>query len=786
MKRWLILLIGCAMCLPVWAVEEEGPTVREIEIRFVGPETVNRAVVRANIQTSVGKPRSHDTIEQDVRALIATGFFLDVRVLEESITDGVRVIYQVTGKASLKEVTVEGGKLIRNERLKREITLKVGDVLDERKAHESALKMVEVYQKAGFPDAKVEPISSIDKDTGKAILKFKVTEADRVYIKAIQFTGNKSVKTPVLLKLIKTKRRWWGSWMAGSGVLKDEQFTEDLEKIRDHYRSKGYIDVEIKGTRVERLGKQWLIVHIDIFEGQQYKIGTVKIEGNKLFTLAQLQKLLKMTSGKVFTPDGLNKDTKALEDYYGGRGYLDTRINTKRDANVETGQLDILYTLQEGELTYIEKINIRGNTKTKDKVIRRELAVAPGDLYNTVKVDASKERLKNLGYFSKIDATPEPTAIPNRRDIALQLEEQRTGNVTFGAGFSSIDSLMGFAEVSQGNFDLFNWPSFTGAGQKARLRVQIGLKRQDYILSLAEPWFLDQRLLLGWDLFHTQSSYLSTEFTEERTGTSLRLEKALTDFLRAQVQYTIQGISYGVDSSASQELQSQAGSSLRSSMLVSLVHDMRDSVFLTTRGMRSEVSAEVAGGPLGGSVSDYKLNAKSTVFFPFFDKQVLQILGAYGTVGAFGNTKGTTVTETNGDLSATPPVLPSTVQVDAVPLYDRYFLGGANTLRGFTYGQVGPKDVYGQPVGGNTTVNAMAEYSVPVVERVRVAIFFDIGEVEKNSYSFSASDLKSDAGLGVRLNLPVGPLRLDYGYPIQSDSLTGRSGKIQFSSGFQF
>ena len=776
MKQWLKLLICCIAWLPVLAVEETGPTVREVEIKFVGPETVNRAIVHANIQTSVGKPMSHDTIEQDVRALIGTGFFLDVRVLEEPVKDGVRVVYQLTGKASLKEITVEGGKLIRNDRLKREVSLKVGDVLDERKAHESAAKMMEVYQKAGFPDAKVEPVSSIDKDTGKAILKFKVTEANRVFIKAIQFTGNKSVKTPALLKLIKTKRRWWGSWMAGSGVLKDEQFADDLEKIRDHYRSKGYIDVEIKGSRVERVGKQWLIVHIEIFEGQQYKIGTIKIEGNKLFTLAQLQKLLKMDSGKVFTPDGLSKDTKALEDYYGGRGYIDTRVNTKRDANVETGQLDLTYTLHEGELTYIEKIVIRGNTKTKDKVIRRELAVAPGDIYNTVKVDASKERLKNLGYFSKIDATPEPTSIPNRRDVAVQLEEQRTGNVTFGAGFSSVDNLMGFVEVSQGNFDLFNWPTFTGAGQKARVRMQLGLKRQDYIISLAEPWFLDQRLLLGWDLFHTQSSYLSSEFSEERTGTSLRLEKALNDFLRAQAQYTIQGISYGVDSSASKELQSQAGSSLRSSILLSLVHDMRDSVFLTTKGMRSEISTELAGGPLGGNVSNYKLNAKSTVFFPFFDKQVLQLLGAVGTVSSFNNTPRQTVTEADG----------STVRVDDVPLFDRYFLGGANTLRGFTYGQVGPKDINGQPVGGNTTANAMAEYSVPVVERVRVAAFFDIGEVERNSYSFSVSDIKSDAGLGVRLNLPVGPLRLDYGYPIQSDSLTGRSGKIQFSSGFQF
>ena len=781
MSRWLTLLLCCVVGWAVWAAEEEGPAVREIEIRFVGPETVNRAVVRANIQTSVGKPRSHDMIEQDVRTLIGTGFFLDVRVLEEPVKDGVRVVYQVTGKASLKEITVDGGKLIRNDRLKREITMKVGDVFDERKAHESAAKMVEVYQKSGFPDAKVEPVSSIDKDTGKAILKFQVTEADRVFIRAIQITGNKAVKAPVLLKLIKTKRRWWGSFLAGSGVLKDEQFTEDLEKLREYYRSQGYIDVEIKPTRIERVAKHWLIVHLDIFEGQQYKVGTVKIDGNKLFTVTELQKHLKMNSGKVFTPDGLSKDIKALEDYYGGRGYLDTHVNSKRDANVETGMLDLTYSLQEGELTYIEKIIIRGNTKTKDKVVRRELAVAPGDIYNTVRVDASKERLKNLGFFSKIDATPEPTPIPNRRDLAIQLEEQRTGNVTFGAGFSSIDNLIGFVEVTQGNFDLFNWPNFTGAGQKARVRAQIGFKRQDYIISFVEPWFLDQRLLLGIDLFHTRSSYLSTEFSESRTGSSLRFEKSLNEFLRAQVQYTIQDIDLAVSDKASEELQSQRGGRLRSSTMFSLVQDSRDSVFLTTRGVRSEASVELAGGPLGGDVSDYKLNAKSSVFFPFFNKHVLEFLGAVSVVDAFGGTKGS-----GPIVDEDPTPFLHLVKVDDVPLYDRYFLGGANTLRGFRYGEVGPKDIHNQPVGGNTAVNATAEYSLPVVERVRLAFFVDIGEVEKESYSFNAGDLKSDAGMGVRLNLPVGPLRLDYGYPIQSDRQTGKSGKIQFSAGYQF
>ena len=765
-----------------WAQDSEV-IVREIEVRFVGPETVNRAVVMANIQTAVGKPRTRDVIEQDVRNLINTGYFFDVRVLEEPVTDGVKIVFQVQGKATIKEVLFEGQKRFKEDRLRRESTQKAGDILDERKAHADALKMEELYQKAAYPDVKVTYDVGIDKDTGKAVLKFKISEGQRVYIRTVKFSGNKAYPEKRLLKLIKTRRHWWGSWLASTGVLKEDDFREDLDKLRDFYHSNGYIDMEIRNTRVERIGPKWMVIHIDLFEGTQYKVGNVRIEGNTLFPVSAIEKHLKMTGGKTFTPGGMAADQKAIEDFYGTRGYLDTTARPTRVPNVETGRIDLTYTIHEGELTYIEKINIRGNTKTKDKVIRRELAVHPGEIYDTVRVERSVERIKNLGYFSKVDATPEPTDVPNRKDLALDLEEQRTGSVTFGAGFSSIDSLIGFVEVTQGNFDLFNWPSFTGGGQKLRLRTQLGFKRQDYELSFTEPWFLDQKLALGFDLFHHESSFLSSVFTEQRTGGDLRLEKALSEFIRGSVQYSIQSINLNVDRKASQELQSQEGGRIRSAIQGSLVYDTRDSVFLTTKGNRSELDAEMAG--LGGDVELYKLNAKSSVYFPFFNNHVLQLLGAAGVVEAFGATKGDgkLVTETvvnNGQTNTVRRL------VDDVPIFDRYFLGGANTLRGFSFRKVGPKDGDGEPIGGNMFYNATAEYTFPIIERVRGAFFFDIGEVERNAYTFSIADLKSDAGIGVRLNLPIGPLRLDYGYPIMTDRETGKNGKIQFSVGYQF
>ncbi len=781
----LVVLTTILVQQQLWGQEEEAgePVVRAIEVRFVGPETVNKAIVLANVQTAVGKPRSRDVIEQDVRNLIGTGYFYDVRVLEEEVADGVKIVYQVQGKATIKEIVFEGEKAYKEARLKRELTQKVGDILDERKAHTDAQKIEALYQKTGYPDAKCEPVVNVDKDTGKAVLRFVITEGSRVFVQKIEFAGNQAFATGRLLKIIKTKRRWWGSWLAGSGVLKDDQFRDDLEKIKDTYRSAGYIDMEIRGTHIVRSGPHWMVIHIDLFEGHLYKVGDVTIEGNTLFPLPDIQKQLKMKSGQTFTPDGLSKDIKAVEDYYGSRGYLDTSVRSTRNPNVATGRIDLAYSIHEGQLTYIEKVEIRGNTKTKDKVIRRELAVAPGDIYDTVRVERSAERLRNLDYFSKVDTVPEPTQVPNHKDLVIDVEEKQTGTVTFGAGFSSVDSLIGFVELTQGNFDLFNWPTFTGGGEKLRIRAQVGFKRQDYVLSFVEPWFLDQKLLFGFDAFHHSSSYLSSQFVENRTGVDFRLEKALNDFLRGGVEYGIQDISEHVDQSAgtSFELKSQGGDKLRSSVLLTLTSDTRNSVFLTTHGNRTELSGELVGGPAGGDVSIYKLNAKTTSFFPFFDGHVLELLGAAGVAQAYGQTYGSGPVV---DEDQSPFV--RRVKVDDIPIFDRYFLGGADTLRGFNFRQVGPKDVNGQPVGGNTFVNATAEYTVPIVERIRGAMFFDIGEVEKNSYDLSLTGLKSDAGVGVRLNLPIGPLRLDYGYPIQTDRQSGKTGKIQFSVGYQF
>jgi len=685
----------------------------------------------------------------------------------------------VRGKATLKELLFEGQKRIKEPRLRKELSQKVGDVYDERKANDDARKMVELYQKGGSPDAQVLPEASVDSDTGKAILRFKITEGPRVFIRRIRFTDLQAMKPAQLHKILKTRRRWWGSWFAGTGVLKDEQFREDLESLREHYRAQGYLDMEIRGTRTERVAEHWMVVHLDLFEGARYQVGEVGLAGNTLYSESDLRPRLRMTTGNVFTPGGLTADLRALEDYYGSRGYLDTVVRPVQRPNIDTHRIDLIYQVREGALTYIEHVQIRGNTKTKDKVLRRELAVVPGEIYDTVRVERSAERLRNLGFFSKVDTTPHATEVPNRKDLVITVEEQRTGSMTFGAGFSSVDNLLGFVELTQGNFDLFNWPNFTGGGQKIRLRLQLGFQRQDVVLSFVEPWFLDRKLALGIDAFHRESSYLSEDFDEGRSGGAIRLEKALTEFIRGQIQYSIQSIRLDVDSSASAELQAEDGGRLRSAVELSLTYDTRDNVFLTTRGNRTAVSFEVAGGPFGGDVGIYKLEGKTSQFFPLPAKQVFMLQASAGVVDAFGAGRG------DGPYVVEPSDL-SVVKVNDVPIFDRQFLGGPYSLRGFDYREISPRDVNNEPVGGNTFVAGTAEYTFPIVERIRGALFFDIGNVWRDSYEFGLSDLVADVGVGVRLNLPVGPLRLDYGYPVITNDEVGQNGRFQFSVGYQF
>jgi outer membrane protein insertion porin family len=792
---WLWVLL--ALAAPELAAQPAA-TVRKIEIRHIGPPAVSDSLIRANIRVKEGDPYNPNSVNDDVRNLYATGYFANIRVVEETSAEGLTLAYVVQGKPTLTQLLFAGNKRYSTAKLRKKVASKVGEPLDERKLFNDAQEILKFYQKTGYQKTQVKPVPVIDEKLGRGTVTFEITEAPKVKIQDVQFIGAEAFKQSKLRKTLKTRRHWMFSWLTGSGVLKDEQFEEDKEKLADFYRQAGYIDFELKEVKLDQVSPRRIIIRLYVYEGVKYRVGSVDLQGNKLFptdeilTRAYSREGMKITrglsmgAGQTFTPKGLARDHEALEDFYGARGHIDAVVTPERIANTEKGTMDLIYHVQEGEKSYIEKVEIKGNTKTKDKVIRRELAVAPGEVFDLVRVKLSTNRLYGLNYFEKIDAQPEPTDVPNRKHLVLGVEEKNTGWFRFGAGFSSVDALVGFLEVGQGNFDLFKPPYFlgTGGGQKIRLAIQYGTLRQDYQLSFIEPWFLNRKLALGVDLFHRELSYYSDLYDMTVSGGRLSLSRTLwNDFWIGGVSYTIEniglthmpaphtitdtnGVSQTIDPVPA-ELRREQGYRLVSKVGLSLAYDTRNSVELPSRGQRTIFSAELAGGPFGGDSDFYKLELSSARFIRgFFPGHVLELSARGGVVDAYSDTRW-------------------------VPLYDRFFLGGMWDLRGYKYHHVGPYDATGvEPVGGNTYWFGSAEYSLPIIERLRLAVFYDIGNVYKEAYSFATQGpgyrlWSDDWGVGIRLNIPgLGPLRLDYALPISHDKFTGAGGRFQFGVGF--
>ncbi len=750
--------------------------VESIEVRHVGPAAASDELIRANIRVKVGDTYTRTGVDDDVRTLYATGLFRNIRVLEERTADGIKLAYEVQGKPVLTDISFEGNKKYKNKKLLKKVTSKIGEPLDDRKLFTDSQEIQKLYEKAGHQKTTAKARTQIDEQAGRGKVVFEIHETPKIKIERVDFAGADAFTQKKLRKVIKTRRRWMFSWLTGSGVLKEDQFEEDKEKLAEFYRNEGYIDFEIKDVQFEYPDPEHMIIRFLISEGQQYKVGSVQFKGNEEFPTEQIMKGdksskgVEMGIGSTFSPKSLDADIQNIRDFYGSRGYIDAGVKAVTIPNTERGTVDMVYEI-EGEdqgISRIEKIEIKGNTKTKDKVIRRELAVAPGEVFDMVRVRRSKSRLEQMRYFDKVETEIEPTGVPNAKNLIIDVEEGPTGNFEFGAGFSSVDNLVGLIGYREGNFDLFNPPFFRGGGQKFRITAQIGTRRRDFQISFTEPWFLNRRLSFGTDLYWREFSYYSDLYDLSQIGGRLSLTKALgSEFLIGGISYTMEEIGIDdVDDDAPLVIKEEPSSQWISKFGTSLAWDTSNSVELPNRGQRTELLSELAG-PFGGEADFYKLELRSFWYFPgFWEKHVLEVGGQIGTVEEWGRS-------------------------DRVPLFDRFFLGGISSLRGYKYHGVGPH-VGDEPVGGNTMWYGTVEYSLPVapaLERLRFAVFYDIGMVYQDAYSFDTlpgqRTYNDNWGVGLRLNIPrLGPLRLDYGIPITHDRDASGSGRFQFSVGF--
>jgi outer membrane protein insertion porin family len=752
--------------------QQQVPTykVGTVTIKFVGTANVNEQVVRANMQIRDGGEFDEVMLDRDIRSLYRTGLFEFVEFKTEEIgPQAFNVVVEVTPKFRVLTVRFEGNKRVKTSRLEKEAKVKPNQALDERQIKEDSEKLREFYQKAGYNQVSVSYTIDRDRTGGFGTVTFKIREGAKVKIADIKFVGNAHVKAARLKRVLETKRWWMFSWLTGSGRFKDDQFEDDLEKLRDYFRELGFLDVEIPQDKVlfNYPSPEKLVLVININEGRQYRLGDIAFSGNQLFPSDLLRRVVRQKPGMVFVPSKVDADRQRLDDFYGKDGYLDTRVQLLRKPNVATGNIDVEYKIQESEKFNVESIVIEGNTKTKSTVILRELALGPGDVFSTVMMKFSQLRLDNTRFFESVDVTPQETNIPGRRNMRIAVREGRTGNLTFGAGFSSLERATLFAEVSQSNFDLFNRRSFfQGDGQKFRLRMQLGSLSSEVVLSFEEPWLFQKQLGLGFSIFRTSSEYNSTFYSQIQTGFEVYLRKRLWELWEGKLSYTYEIFDIqDVSPSASPIIQALAGSNASSSIGLQLLRETRDKIINTTSGNRAEINMRFSGGPLGGSKinNNYSLEFRGSQFFPVFETQtqVLALLARGGVVQNFGD-------------------------ATDVPYYNKWYLGGPTTLRGFEFREVSPRDQFDEPIGGKTYGFFSAEYSLDIVSPIRFAIFYDAGFVNRRAYDFNPSKYHDNFGFGLRLFVAGAPLSLDFGIPITGDEIAKKGNQFNFSFGTRF
>lgn len=759
----IFLLTVCALSA---LAQEAGRVVRDIEVKNIGSGRIDENYVLAHTSTRIGQELMPMSVSRDLKELLKTGLFSSAKVEAEALGDGIRLIYLLRRKWTLTEpVEVRGAKKFSENRIRSWLDLRVGDPVDDQVMGAHTRKILDEYRQSLYSKADCSwSIIETDAEHGLARVILKISEGGKSRVRSMEFTGNKNISRGALLKAVNQPSRFNPIyWFKAKRYDPDDMKTGRLA-IEDIYKDQGYLAVDVGDPIIESDDKGRLDIEFNIKEGPRYYFGDSAIEGVSLFPVSRLEQLISIQKGEPASMTVIRESAIAVRDYYGTRGYLDTVVTPAPDVDREDKTVDVLFSVREGRLTRIRNIKIRGNTRTKDKVIRRELLVYPGDIYDTVRVTKSERRLSNLGYFSRVQSHPVSTTDPLYKDLLIELDEKRTGTLMVGAGFSSIDKLVGYAEITQGNFDIGGWP-FTGGGQKLRVRTQFGSSRKDYEVSFVEPWFLDMRLALGLDLYRTERSY--TDYDIERTGGAISLTKGLPGANKVKFEYRIEdsAITDIADPNPyvyvdlyekypdEPYLFTLEKDATESSFGVTFTHDTRNNPFIPTAGRRISAFGSVSGGAFGFDTDIYKLGLNGKQYVPLWFGHVLSFSTDWEVVEEYGDT-------------------------EEVPLSDRLFIGGGQTLRGFEYRDVGPKvrplgvdpeqKAY-RPVGGRSLAMASAEYTVPVFMQIRLATFFDIGNVWRDAYEFDFGRLGSTAGVGLRLDMPGFPIRIDRAWIIEPD-----------------
>ena len=789
----LFLLSGMMI---LWSqVVPDGKTISSISIELEGPDTIGKSFILQNLQIEKGIPYKSNAIDKSITNLMATGAIDDVKVFldpEISTEQEVALVFKVYTKSRIGTIIFEGNDKLSDRKLEKEIEISIGELLDESeiKADQRALK--ELYLEKGFWNSQVDS-QIITKEEGRSVsVVFKIIENEKRKIGKIIFEGNKNISDKKLLKEMETAPwRFWRFWSKRSRY-RPSTFEEDLIQLRTAFRDQGFLDVTIEqsGVKIIPKGSNSLDVVIRVDEGERSYFGEISIVGNSVITAKDLKRLdsradKELKTGDHYSPTLLSEERNRLRKKYGEQGYLDARVVSIRKPNLQTGQIDLRFEITENNKFTVNTIQVRGNEKTKTTAIVRELALAPGETFDLLRMETSESRLRNTRFFEKVTLDDEPIASQDpelqssRRNLVVNVEEGRTGHVSFGVGFSTLEKAMMFAEFRQGNFDIMRWRSphrLQGDGQKFRLRLKLGARSNEVRLALEEPWFMNRRVAAGFELFREKSDYYSSYYDEMRAGFEVYFRKRLFELVEGRLFYRLEDViisDIGIGApnfirrDPKYDLSKNEIDRTISKVGLSLTRDTRNSILFPSEGSIVTLRKEFAGGPFGGDADYGRFELQGAKFFETFTpmEQVLSIVGRTGTLGRFDGK-------------------------DAdVPFFEKFFLGGPYNLRGWDYREAGPQ-VSKEPNGGNSYSYLSAEYTFKIADPLRFAFFYDGGFLRTNDFKFLPGDdmegWHDNWGLGARIMVMGMPLRLDLGFPISDPTKTGGSPQFHFSGGTRF
>ncbi|PLX85979.1 MAG: outer membrane protein assembly factor BamA [Desulfuromonas sp.] len=734
------------------------------EVAVEGNVRTEKSFIFSVVGVQAGQSVTLEEIDQDLRAIFKLGRFVDVSAELQDLGDAKLLTYRVAERHLVRKVEISGNDELELDKLQPLVAIDPPAFYSPREVSRAADAIRKAYREEGYYAATVEPRLDTS-ENNEATLAFVIDEGNKVLVDRIRFDGNDVFPAKELKKAMVTKERWLFSWLTDRGTFNEEALQADLEIIADQYFNTGYLEVKVKQPLVTLSDdRKYIDLLVEIDEGQQYKVGTVDIRGDLIRPKEELVDLLQLQTGDVFSRSRLRQDVFAINDLYADRGYAYVNVSPLTRLDPLKREVVLLYEVEQGLQVAIERVRISGNTKTRDKVIRRETKLVEGDLYSATRIKESRSKIRNLGFFDEVSVATSRGSDEAHMNVDVEVKERPTGTFSLGFGYSSVDGFIGQGSVSQDNF--------LGRALRLNLAGSFGGSSNTYQVGIYEPYFLDSKLSLGFDLYKTRRDYV--DFSKKTDGGDVKVGVPVTENTRAFLVYRYENKEiYDVDADASFVIREQEGTSTLSSILASLNRNSTDYRLDPSSGAVSEGSVEFAG--LGGTEKFSKYILDHRHFFPVKWGTVFSVHGRLGYIQKVGG--------------------------EEIPIDERFFLGGISTLRGFKTREVGPRvrtaiqsidpetGIVGaeskdyQYIGGDKAAYINFEYLFPVAKEMGLKglIFFDTGNAWGEDEDFFTG-MRYSAGAGIRWFSPMGPMRLEWGYNLDPEEDEERS-QFEFSLG---